>query len=400
MRIAHVITRLILGGAQENTVLCCEDLMRDHGDDVLLITGPTLGPEGSLMDRARRSGVPAKVINSLRRAIHPARDWSAYRAIRATLREFRPDVVHTHSAKGGVLGRAAAWSLGVPAVVHTVHGAPFYPYQNPATRALYRTCERWAAKRCHLLISVADAMTELMVDAGVAPRGKFTTIFSGMEVEPYLAADEHRDAARAALGYSPEHVVIGKVARLFHLKGHEYVIAAAEQVVLEVPAARFLLIGDGLLRDRLRRRINRAGLSNHFQFAGLVPPERLPEFYAAIDMLVHASLREGLPRVLPQALIAGRPAVSFDIDGAREVVIDDETGYLVAPRDVSGLARAMIRLAEDRPLRERLGQGGRARLVEQFDHRKMTAQIRGVYSRLLAYDAGGPARPSESLSPD
>jgi len=104
--------------------------------------------------------------------------------------------------------------------------------------------------------------------------------------------------------------------------------------------------------------------------------------------------------VLPQALIAGRPAVSFDIDGAREVVIDDETGYLVAPRDVSGLARAMIRLAEDRPLRERLGQGGRARLVEQFDHRKMTAQIRGVYSRLLAYDAGGPARPSESLSPD
>ena len=127
MRIAHVITRLILGGAQENTVLCCEDLLRQYGDDVLLITGPPLGPEGSLLERARAGGVPLEIIDPLRRPIHPWRDLVSYRQIKDALRRFRPDVVHTHSAKGGMLGRAAAWSLGVPAVIHTVHGAPFHP---------------------------------------------------------------------------------------------------------------------------------------------------------------------------------------------------------------------------------------------------------------------------------
>ena len=129
MRIAHIITRLILGGAQENVVLCCEDLLRDYGDEVLLITGPALGPEGSLLDRARAGGMPLELVPSLRRAIHPWRDWTSYRRLLRVLGEFRPDVVHTHSAKGGILGRAAAWALGVPAIVHTVHGAPLYAEQ-------------------------------------------------------------------------------------------------------------------------------------------------------------------------------------------------------------------------------------------------------------------------------
>ncbi|MFW6124580.1 MAG: glycosyltransferase family 4 protein [Pirellulales bacterium] len=390
MRVAHVITRLILGGAQENTLLCCEDLLREYGDEVLLITGPAVGPEGSLLERGRRSGIPMRVIAPLRRPIHPWRDAAAYRRIRQTLRQFRPHVVHTHSAKGGMLGRAAAWSLGVPAVVHTVHGAPFHPYQDPATRWLYRCCERWAARRCHAMISVADAMTDLMVEAHVAPRETFITIDSGMEVEPYLDAGRHREQSRAALGYSPEDVVIGKVARLFHLKGHRYVIAAARQVVAEVPNARFLLVGDGRFRDRLRHRIDRAGLSDRFQFVGLVPPDRLPALFAAMDLVVHASLREGLPRVLPQALLAGRPVVSFDIDGAREVV-DDETGCLVAPKDVGGLGRALVRLAGDAELRRRLGQGGRRRLAERFDHRRTTAEIRALYARLLGAEPVDPA---------
>ena len=185
MRIAHIITRLIIGGAQENTVLCCEDLLR-YGDDVLLITGPPLGPEGSLLRRARAGGVPLEVIDSLRRPIHPWRDAVSYWHIKKALRRFRPGVVHTHSAKGGILGRAAAWSLHTPAIIHTVHGAPFHPYQGRGARWAFRACERWAAKRCHAMVSVADAMTDLMVSAGVAPREKFTTVYSGMEVEPFL----------------------------------------------------------------------------------------------------------------------------------------------------------------------------------------------------------------------
>ena len=383
MRIAHIITRLILGGAQENVVLCCEDLLRDYGDDVLLITGPPLGPEGSLLDRARAGGVPLAIILSLRRAIHPWRDLVAYREIGKTLREFRPDVVHTHSAKAGMLGRAAAWRMTVPAIVHTVHGAPFHPYQSVVARYFFRTCERWAAKRCHSLVSVADAMTELLVGAGVAPREKFITIYSGMEVEPLLESHRLRDSVRCNLGYRPEHLVIGKIARLFHLKGHEYLIEAAKCLVRAQPLVRFLLVGGGLLRHQLQRQIRAAGLEGHFQFVGLVPPEEIPGLVAAMDIVVHASLREGLARALVHGLLAGKPVVSFDIDGAREVVREGVTGYLVPPQDCGSLAAALLRLAADQDLRNRLGGQGRDLCKKLFCHRRMTTEIRALYDRLL-----------------
>jgi len=383
MRIAHVITRLILGGAQENTVLTCEDLVRIYHDDVLLITGPALGPEGSLMSRVRAGGVPIEVVPALRREIHPWRDWVSYRRVVRILRDFEPDVVHTHSAKAGILGRMAARRLGVRAIVHGVHGAPFHPYQRRAARALIRACERWAAPKCHAFVSVADAMTDLMVDARVAPRDKFVTVYSGMEVEPFLECDRHRDRVRRELGYGPEHVVVGKIARLFHLKGHEYVIRAARRVVDARPNARFLLVGDGLLADGIRRQIAASGLAEHFQLTGLVPPERIPELLSAMDVVVHASLREGLARALPQALIAGKPVVSYDVDGAREVVLPGETGFLLPPKSIGAMSEALIALTGDRALRERLGGEGRRRFTEVFRHERMTEQVRALYRRLL-----------------
>jgi glycosyltransferase involved in cell wall biosynthesis len=385
MRIAHVITRMIVGGAQENTLLCCEDLIRRHGEEVLLITGPPLGPEGSLLDRARAGGVPLEIIPSLRRSIHPWRDAVSYRELKKSLRRFRPDVVHTHSAKGGMLGRAAAWSLGVPAVIHTVHGAPFHPYQGKGARWFFQACESWASRRCHAIVSVADAMTDLMVSAGVAPRGKFTTIYSGMEVEPFLQSGEHRQRVRRELGYRPEHVVIGKIARLFKLKGHDDVIRAARGVIDAAPNVRFLFIGDGIFQERLRQQIAAAGLTDYFQFTGLVPPERIPELIAAMDIVVHASLREGLARVLPQALVSGKPAVSYDVDGAREVVVSGETGFLIQPRDVAALAEKLKFLAADPALRDRFGQEGRRRFADVFRHEHMTEQLRKLYSKVLGH---------------
>lgn len=394
MRVAHVITRLILGGAQENTLLNCEDLQRFYGDDVLLVTGPALGPEGGLIDRALARGVPLRVLPELRREIHPLRDAQSYRAIRRALVEFAPQVVHTHSAKGGILGRAAAHALRVPAIVHTVHGAPFHDQQTWPARQAVIAAERWAARRCHALVSVADAMTEQLVAARVAPREKFTMIRSGMEVEPFLAADAHRPRVRRELGFGPEHVVVGKVARLFHLKGHEDVIAAAAHVVRQAPQVRFLFVGDGLLRESLARQIADAGLAPYFQFTGLVPAERIPELMGALDVLVHCSLREGLARVLPQALIAGKPAVSYDVDGAREVVLPGVTGILLAPRDVEGLARAIEKLASDAELRARLGAEGRLRFADEFRHERMTQQIRALYQRVLAPPTSVSGQPS------
>ncbi|QDU98036.1 glycosyltransferase family 4 protein [Lignipirellula cremea] len=389
MRIAHVITRMIVGGAQENTLFNCLDLLRLYGDDVLLITGPALGPEGDLLRQNDTTGLSVVEIPSLRREIHPWRDWQARWAVQRELTAFQPDVVHTHSAKGGFLGRLAAHALRVPAIVHTVHGAPFHPYQSAVARQLFCQLERYAAGKCHVLVSVADAMTDMLVDAGVAPREKFTTVSSGMEVEPLLAAGATRAEVRAELGFTDEHVVIGKIARLFHLKGHTYVIEAAEQVIREQPQVRFLFIGDGILRDEFERRIADAGLTDHFRFTGLVPPSAIPRLVGAMDVLVHASLREGLARALPQALIAGKPAVSYDIDGAREVVLDGETGFLLPPQSVAPLAEALIRLAADASLRQRLGGNGQRRFTDQFRHETMTRRLREIYQRLLGGATAG-----------
>lgn len=384
MRIAHVITRLILGGAQENTLLTCDDLLNTFHDEVLLVTGPPLGPEGSLMEQAAARGVPVTVIDELRRPIHAPRDLVSYFKLKRVLREFRPDVVHTHSAKGGILGRAAAKALRVPAVVHTVHGAPFHAYQPAIARWTFRACERWAAPRCDAFISVADAMTDLMVDAGVAPRDRFTTIYSGMEVEPFLSAGDKRERVRGELGYQADQVVVTKIARLFRLKGHDDVIEAARRIVPQHDNVRFLFIGDGVLRESLSRRIDALGLSDRFHFAGLVPPESVPGLLAASDVVVHTSLREGLARALPQALLSAKPVVSYDVDGAREVVIPGETGHLVPPRDVDALTDALTGLISDPHERERMGQEGRRRFVDLFRHERMTEQIRALYERVLS----------------
>ena len=374
---------MIIGGAQENTLFNCLDLIREHGDEVLLVTGPAVGPEGDLLSQGRAGELSVRQLPSLQRAIHP-RDIVAARELRQVIRDFDPDVVHTHSAKGGLLGRYVAWNENVPAVIHSVHGAPFHPYQSRWAREFFVRCERWAAKRCHHLISVADAMTDLMVEAKVARREKFTTIYSGMDVEPFVSADSHRERVRAELGFRPTDIVIGKIARLFHLKGHADLVTAATEVIRQNPNVKFLWVGDGILRNELMQQIHDLGIQDHFVLTGLVPPFRVPELIGAMDGLVHTSYREGLARALPQSLIAGRPVISYDVDGAREVTITGQTGFLVPPRDIQALAQALTELASDENQRIKMGREGQRRFTDQFRHQTMTTQIRQLYERVLA----------------
>ncbi|MGE3314285.1 MAG: glycosyltransferase family 4 protein [Planctomycetaceae bacterium] len=382
MKVAHVITRLIIGGAQENTLLTVEGQHHRHKDEVTLITGPGVGPEGSLEERARAGGLNLRIIPDMRRNIHPLRDIASYRNLFAMLRELKPDVIHTHSSKAGILGRAAAAKLRIP-VVHTIHGAAFHYGQNPILHRSYIAAEKWAASRTDKFISVCDAMTDQYVAAGIAPRDKFVTIYSGMEVEPFLNPPRSRADVRTELGFQPDDVVFGKVARLFHLKGHEFVIEAAKRVCADNPHVRFLFVGDGILREKYVAEIARGGLADRFVFTGLVPPSRIPELIHACDAVVHTSLWEGLARVLPQGLISGKPVVSFDVDGAREVVIPDETGFLIPPQSVEQLADALTALARDSVLRSRLGETGRAKFTDRFRHENMTSRIREVYAEVM-----------------
>jgi glycosyltransferase involved in cell wall biosynthesis len=383
MRIVHIITRLILGGAQENTLLTVEGLHHRHKDDVTLITGPAEGPEGDLFDRAESLGLKVEVMPDLVRAVRPPTDLRAYRLLRRAIRRLRPEVVHTHSSKAGILGRAAAWHERVPAVVHTIHGLPFGPSETPWKNRLYVALERLAARRCHAIVSVCDAMTEQALAAGVGRPEQYRTIYSGMDVEAFLHPPRPRSAVRRELGLADDEVAFATVARLFERKGHDDILAAAPAVLAANPNVRFVFIGDGILRDLLIAEAERLGVRHAILFLGLVPPGRIPELLSAVDAVVHPSLREGLARVLPQALLTGRPVISYDVDGAREVVLP-ETGILLAPRDVPGLGAAIVRLAADPSLRDAMGREGRRRFADQFRHETMTDRLRSLYEELLA----------------
>lgn len=383
MRIAHIITRLVLGGAQENTILTCQGLIEQFSDEVLLISGPGLGPEGGLEADAKSRGIPIVSLPMLRRNINPWLDWKSYTAIKKAIADFSPDVVHTHSGKAGLLGRMAADALSIPCIIHTVHGAPFHAYQNGLARAFFRRCEVSASKKCHAIISVADAMTDQLVAANVAPREKFSTIYSGMETSPFLNNESLREPTREAIGFGPDDIVIAKVARLFHLKGHDDLINAATLAIAKEPKLKFLLVGDGILRGRIESAIHARGLDEHFFLTGLVPPDRIPALLSASDIVVHTSYREGLARVLPQAMLSQKPVISYGIDGAREVVQNGETGFLVSARDEVTLAERILELANNPELRSRQGRAGRLLCTERFDHRTMTQKIREVYENVL-----------------
>ncbi|HVF30664.1 MAG TPA: glycosyltransferase family 4 protein, partial [Pyrinomonadaceae bacterium] len=212
---------------------------------------------------------------------------------------------------------------------------------------------------------------------------KFTTIYSGMELDWFLNAKFDSAKVRDEFGIPRDAPVVGKIARLFSLKGHDELMDAAPEIVRRVPNVRFFLIGDGILLEHLQERARGYGILENFVFAGLIDRERIPEMISAMDVVIHTSLREGLARVLPQSLAMGKPCVSFDIDGAPEVVINEKTGFLVKPFDSVGLADGVARLLEDDGLRMRMGQAGRELVDPMFRAETMVGQISDVYKMLL-----------------
>ncbi len=399
MRILHIITRLIVGGAQENTLLTCEGLRR-RGHEVILLTGPSPGPEGTLLERARGGGYEVRVTPHLVRMPHLRHDALAYREIKRLVAEIKPDVVHTHSSKAGIIGRAAAWMTDVPTVVHTIHGLPFHPYQNRIVNWAWVVLERWAARRCDAIISVADAMTRQALAAGVGRPGQFTTIYSGMEIEPFLSPGVTREGMRNRLGIPADRVVFGTIARLQPLKGHDDLLSAAGRVLERAPGrpeAHFLWVGDGRFRERLEKTIATKGWAGHFTLTGLVPPTEVPRLIPAMDVVVHPSYREGLARALPQALLGGKPVISYDCDGAAEVCVPPgsegadgkpaaapATGLLVKTGDTAGLGDAMVWMAEHEPQRVAMGAAGRALALGRFPAGVMVDKIEALYGRLVA----------------
>jgi glycosyltransferase involved in cell wall biosynthesis len=381
-RVLHIITRMIVGGAQENTLLSVEGLDRLPDFEVTLVSGTDKGSEGTLLPRAQQT-TRLILVPELGRRINALSDLTALVKLYRLIKRGRYHIVHTHSSKASILGCTAAKLVGTPIVLETLHGNVFHAFQYPLINLLWKTIYRFNSLVTDHYVSVANAVSREAIEAGIGKAAKFTTIYSGMELDWFLHAQVDARAVRKEFGLPDDALVIGKIARLFPLKGHDQLLEIAQRVVARQPNVRFFLIGDGILKDSLRERLRRLGLEDYFVFAGLIPRERIPEMLAAMDVVVHTSLREGLARVLTQALAMGKPCVSLNISGAAEVVIHNETGFIVEPGDNDGLTEALLTLLADAELRARMSKAGRKHVQLVFRAETMVEELAELYRTLI-----------------
>src|SRR5262245_4419195 len=384
LKILHVITRLIVGGAQENTLYTVIGQHRTPGFRVTLLSGIDDDAEDNLHDCAYAAGVDLQLMPELVRPITPATDALALAKLTAYIRRGRYDVVHTHSSKAGILGRLAARAAGTPIIVHTLHSLVFGEHATPMQNMLYIMLKKVCAPITHRFISVCDATKNGALQKRIGRPEQHCTIYSGFHIEPFLRVRDQLsvEEAKKRVGLAPGDLVVGKVARLFPQKGHDHFVEAARRIAAGERRARFVLVGDGILRTQLENQAKSLGLADRFVFTGLVGPDEVPALMQAMDVVVHTSVREGLARVIPQASAVGKPVVGFALDGTPEAISDGVSGFLAKPFDSADVAEKVLHILDDAPRRAQMGEAGRAFAAANFPVEVMVDRINAVYREL------------------
>ena len=374
LKVAHIITRLELGGAQQNTLYCCAH-HNPKKFEVILICG--LG--GYLDDEARKNSGHYKTyfLSELKHPIRPWWDLLALLKITEILKAEKVDVVHTHSSKAGILGRWAARRAGVRKILHTVHGWGFYPGQFFLTSWIYQSLERWAAGYTHRLITVSAANQEEGLTAVIGTKDQYRVIHSGIAVEKFRLSKAAIAKARKKLGAVDRPLVL-VLSNLKKQKAPMDVVRTAERLVEKIPTVLFVWAGDGPLRGEIEKAVRKNRLEKNFLFFGW--REDVAELLAGCDALLLTSLHEGLPRVVLQAMAAGKPAVATAVNGTPEAVQNGWTGFLHAPHDAEGMAESLFKILADEDLARKMGQAGKKALKGTFLIKEMLYQIEKIYA--------------------
>lgn len=389
MKICHVITRFILGGAQENTLASLIG-QAVAGHDVTLLTGPSRGREGKLLESFPLFSppYPFRLIEepSLVRPLHPLHDIRAYVRLKKHFEKEKYDVIHTHSSKAGILGRRAAHTSRKKhgsKVIHTIHGLAFDEYQPWWRNKVYITAERICAKQSDGIISVCNAMTKQALSAGIGTEKLFTTIYSGCDITAFRSANAYREQKRKELSIPDDTCVIMAITRLFPMKGIEDFMHAIQYISTHTnKKIKAILVGDGPLRNTIEKDAKKTLPPHILYMPGRVPPTDIPFWISVADIVVHGSLREGLARVLVQAIAAGKPVVSYDIGGAHEVIKSTVNGYLCSPGDIPCFTEHTMQLVQDAELRKNIAKNAEMTALDHFTYENMNKEILAYYKRV------------------
>ena len=380
IRVLRLFSRLNIGGPSIHVILLTAGLAA-KGYTTRLVVGTEAPHEGNLLDLAEAKGVACETLASLGREIRPLQDLRAFVRLYRLMRTFRPQIVHTHAAKAGLLGRLAARLAGVPVVVHTYHGHVLRGYFGPAKTEAFRQLEWLLGRASDALIAVSAGVKQDLVELGVADSGRLRVVALGLELES-LAGPLPRGDLRRERAIPDDAPLIGMVGRLVPIKDVPTFLHAAAKVREVVPQARFALVGDGEERILLEDLCARLGMAEAVTFHGW--RRDMQSVYGDLDIVVNSSRNEGPPVALIEALAAGRPVVATRVGGTPDLLRGGEFGRLVAAGDASALADAILDTLDDRVAAEVRARAGQAHVLCEHSAARLVADIDALYRELLA----------------
>ena len=383
IKVLHIITRVVNGGADENTLFTINGLNKDEYEIDLLAGSES---EKEILERiSLENNITFYQIDSLVRNISLHNDIKALFKIYKIIKENNYDIVHTHIAKAGVLGRIAAKIAGVPHIIHGVHGITFPDQINIFKRELFKNIERLCGLFTDKFITVGDDMKQKYINAKVGNPKDYTTIRSGMELSQFInAADNEQKkilSLKEDLGLKDDDLLIGMVSKLEKRKGYKYFLEVAKDIVEEFPNVKFLIIGNGSEYDTLVKKVNRMNLNNNVIFTGYRTD--IADVFSILDIKVLTSLWEGLPRVLVQAAAVAKPIVTFNVDGAWEIVDEGKNGYIVPMRDTKAMTRKLKLLIKDDKLRRKMGKCSQEKVSNDWTIENMVKETDRLYKSLV-----------------
>jgi glycosyltransferase involved in cell wall biosynthesis len=379
--VLHIITRLIVGGAQENTLYTAM-LLDKKKYAVEVLSGSQTGSEGSLIEEGRSNHVKITLFPSLVRQLNPWTDFKALWQMVGYLRKNHFGIVHTHSSKAGILGRVAAKLAGVPVIIHTVHGWSFHDHMPWTTKFTYIFLERLCARFTNALIVVTERDEQKGLQAGIGNHNQYHTIRSAIPLQEFDPIRTNRQSIRTELGIPTDAPVIGSVGRFSAQKNPVDWVNVAEIIEREIPGCWFLMVGDGPLLSQVKSMLHEKKLDKKFVLPGI--QRNIPNMLAAMDIFLLTSLWEGLPRVIPQAMSMHLPVVATSVNGSSEILLDGVNGFLCPPRDVACLADRCLRLLKDPEMRQEISLKGSEIAAKFFDLNQMIDQIDDLYSSFLS----------------
>ena len=381
IRVLRIIARLNVGGPALHTVLLTQRLDPARYDS-LLVTGVPAAAEGDYL--ALRDIALDRLVRipSLGRELDLRRDLRALAALVRLMRIERPDVVHTHTAKAGMLGRVAAMLAGVPVRLHTFHGHVFDGYFSPAKTRVFLALERALARRTQRILTVSESVRADLLALGIGRPEQVTVVPLGLDLDPLARAEVRRGELRRELGVDASTPLVGIVARLVPIKAHEVFLAAAAGIAAQIPTCRFVVVGDGERRAELIDLAERTGLRGRCVFLGWRAD--LDRIHADLDVVLLTSRNEGSPVALIEAMAAGCAVVATAVGGVPDLVTDGVHGRLAAMDDAAGIAAATVALLRDPARRRALGAAGRERALARHGAARLVAEIDRLYEAELA----------------